>query len=150
MRKPVAMMTISLAAVLHLGCGENETERKQREQMERRNEALRGQASSEKLKAQLVTNTFLSAKKAVVEKNQSALNDAVAELKKLGTPAVERLQDELKKDGKVDRMAVISILGEMGKEASTAASALERIVKEETDNEIKDTAAKALSKIRAN
>lgn len=149
MKRPIDLTAlIWILAFVPLGCSENEAERKQREQIEGRNVALRAEASSEKLKAQLVTNAVVPAKKAVLENNQAALTEAVAQLKKLGGPAVERLLEDATKQEKADRIAAITVLGEMGPDAAAAATMLEGMVKEDVNSEIREAASKALAKIR--
>jgi hypothetical protein len=135
--------------LLATGCGESEADRKQREQAQRRAEAQRAELASGRLQAQQVTNAVIPAKKAAAAKDQAALASAVSELKKLGAPAVQRLQEEASKGEKADRVAAIVVLGEMGSEASAAVPTLEGILKEEPDAELKEAASKALAKIRA-
>lgn len=135
--------------LLSTGCGESEADRKHREQVQQRAEAQRAQLSSDRLKAQQVTNAVIPAKKAAAAKDQAALASALLELKKLGAPAVQRLQEEASKGERADRVAAVVVLGEMGAEASAAVPTLEGIVKEEPDAELKEAASQALAKIRA-
>ena len=135
-------------ALISAGCGESEADRKQREQVAQRSEAQRAQLSSGLLNEAQVTNAVVPAKAAAVAKDQAALTAAVANLKKLGTPAVERLQGEASKGEKADRIAAITVLGEMGPDAAAAAPTLEGIVKDEADAEVKSTATEALAKVR--
>src|SRR5262245_29833388 len=133
--------------ILTQGCGKSEAERRQEEERERRNRAAHAEQVLPGLKEAQLTNTVNAAMEAVRAKEQAALGRAVAELKGLGAPAVGRLQQRAREGKKADRVAALTVLGEMGTEAGAAAPALEGIVKVETDPELKEAAEKALAKV---
>ncbi|HQR08232.1 MAG TPA: hypothetical protein PLN21_15500 [Gemmatales bacterium] len=142
-----SLFAISLVCMFLAGCSDDKA-RKQEEDLARRNEALRAAASSDKLKQAQLTNVLNPAKEAMIRKDSAAIAQSVSELKKLGTGAVDRILEDIGKAGKSDKIVLLQLLGELGKEASSAVNTLDASVKTESDGDIKKAMESTLEKIR--
>jgi HEAT repeat protein len=148
MWKLVCHCSFLLAVMAVVGCGESEADRKTREKLNERSRADAAQTAKPLYQQALLTNNISAAREAVSGNDQATLTRAVAELKKIGDPAVEALT-KLAKEGKpADRRTAIVVLGELGPTAKAAIPALEAI-DDSSDPDVKKAATDALAKIRA-
>lgn len=147
MKFRTSLIAVSLVSMSLAGCSDDKA-RKQEEDIARRNEAVRAAASSDKLKQAQLTNVLIPAKEAVIRKDSAAIAQSVSELKKLGTGAVDRILEDIDKASKSDKIVLLQLLGELGKEATSAASTLDASLKKESDGDIKKAMEATLQKIR--
>lgn len=130
--------------LLASGCGPNAEDRKRVDALNKLNEQRAA-------KEALFSLALFEAQDAIEKKDAAGLTKAAGEMAKLGDDAIQRLSDQASDASQPveSRIEALTILGEMGPAASSAAATVEAIDKNEKDAEVKKAATAALSRIRA-